>query len=372
MIYWKWLIAVLAAVYTAFLSWESRQAKKDRTKIRHIVHVNGTRGKSTVTRLIDAGLRAGGFRTVCKSTGTLPFLFHTDGTEEEIHRTGPANIREQLKLLHLAAKEEADVLVIECMALEPELQWTCQHRMLKADIGVITNARIDHTDVMGNTREEILDCMMNMLPENGMVFTAEEDLFLRLKVKAESLGSQAELALAEEADDSIDFPENVALAVKVCEWLGVDRETALEGMKTFVRDPYAMQIFNKERFTFINAMSTNDVTSAKIVYEKSAEKYKGKLVILINNREDRPARALEMIRLCKELKPAEVFLLGDQQCALRRYCERKLGETPVRSCRTAEEVPFLWDEPTLMLAVGNIKDEGIRLFDRAKRELGDE
>ena len=198
MINWNGLIVLLVLFYAVFLSRESWQAKKDRKKIKHIVHVNGTRGKSTVTRLIDAGLRAGGFQTVCKSTGTLPFLFHTDGTEEELHRRGPANIREQLELLHLAAKEKADVLVIECMALDPELQWTCQHKMLKADIGVITNARIDHTDVMGNTREEILDCMMNMLPEDGSVFTAEKDLFSRIARKAEMIGSQAELALAED------------------------------------------------------------------------------------------------------------------------------------------------------------------------------
>lgn len=373
MIDWKWLIVLLALFYAAFLSLESWQAKKDRKKIKHIVHVNGTRGKSTVTRLIDAGLRAGGFQTVCKSTGTLPFLFHTDGTEEEVHRRGPANIREQLELLHLAAKENADVLVIECMALDPELQWTCQHKMLKADIGVITNARIDHTDVMGNTREEILDCMMNMLPENGFVFTAEKDLFARLERKAKTLGSFAELALAEDvADigDSIDFPENVALALKVCEHLGVEREKALNGMKKFVRDPYAMKIFHKGNLTFVNAMATNDVTSAEIVYKKSAEKYDGELVILINNREDRPARALEMVRLCKELRPVEILLLGDQQGALRGRCRRELGDIPMRNCKTAEDVPFQWERPVLMLAVGNIKNEGIRLFDRAERELG--
>ena len=107
----------------------------------------------------------------------------------------------------------------------------------------------------------------------------------------------------------------------------------------------------------------------KIVYKKSAEKYAGKLVILINNREDRPARALEMVRLCKELKPAEIVLLGDQQGALRGCCRRELSDVPVRNCKSAEEVPFQWEYPVLMLAVGNIKNEGIRLFDRAEREL---
>ena len=34
------------------------------------IHVNGTRGKSSVTRLIAAGLREGGMRTFAKTTGT--------------------------------------------------------------------------------------------------------------------------------------------------------------------------------------------------------------------------------------------------------------------------------------------------------------
>ena len=38
------------------------------------IHVNGTRGKSSVTRLIAAGLSASGLRTYAKTTGTRPRL----------------------------------------------------------------------------------------------------------------------------------------------------------------------------------------------------------------------------------------------------------------------------------------------------------
>ena len=36
------------------------------------IHVNGTRGKSSVTRLIAAGLRQAGMIACAKTTGTLP------------------------------------------------------------------------------------------------------------------------------------------------------------------------------------------------------------------------------------------------------------------------------------------------------------
>ena len=127
-----------------------------------MVYVNGTRGKSTVTRMIAAGLTAGGHRVLCKTTGTLPIAIHPDGRQELIERKAPANIREQLVYLHKAAKEKADVLVIECMALQPEYQRVSGRNMLRCDVGVITNARLDHMDVMGDTREEVLDCLMEI------------------------------------------------------------------------------------------------------------------------------------------------------------------------------------------------------------------
>lgn len=139
----------LLAVLLAGLLLEQRQALRDRARLEHIVHVNGIRGKSTVTRLIDAGLRAGGLRVFCKTTGTVPMTIGTCGTERPLLRRGRANIKEQLSVLRRAAAEDAQILVVECMAVDPALQAVAQHKMLRADVGVITNVRLDHTAEMG-------------------------------------------------------------------------------------------------------------------------------------------------------------------------------------------------------------------------------
>ena len=65
-------IFILGLAWCLGLWLEGRAAAKSRAALRHVVHVNGTRGKSTVCRLIDAGLRAGGVRVFCKTTGTDP------------------------------------------------------------------------------------------------------------------------------------------------------------------------------------------------------------------------------------------------------------------------------------------------------------
>ena len=98
-------VALIAAAVSAFLLLlllEKRQALIARRKLQHVVHVNGTRGKSSVTRLIEAGLRAGGLRVYGKTTGTLPLARDIAGRERLIRRLGPANVREQLDTLKAA------------------------------------------------------------------------------------------------------------------------------------------------------------------------------------------------------------------------------------------------------------------------------
>ena len=56
------LIVCLLLVCLAVLILEERRAKANRAKLTHVVYVNGIRGKSTTTRLIESGLREGGYK----------------------------------------------------------------------------------------------------------------------------------------------------------------------------------------------------------------------------------------------------------------------------------------------------------------------
>lgn len=367
-------ILLLLPAYAAFLTWEAARARRDRAKLKHVIYVNGTRGKSTVTRMIDAGLRGMGCKVLCKTTGTIPLCIHVDGREDVVERTAPANVREQLTFLHMAAEEGADVLVIECMALDPLLQRISSRRMLRADVGVITNARLDHTDVMGQTREEILDCLMEMLPERGMVFTAERELFAQVRERCETLGSSVELALPEQAAgmEALDFPDNTALALCVCRTLteGSDAQL-LQGIAAFRRDPYALSVHQLGGLRLVNALSANDVESTRLILDRYRGGEEERLILLINNRTDRPARARDMARLCRLIRPDEVWLLGEQQHALANLCRRGRPDLQVRGFAAAEELPLTQaaQSKTLLLAVGNIKNEGVRLVERAKQDM---
>ena len=224
------LILLLLAVCLALLILEDRQVRRDRSELVHVVYVNGIRGKSTVTRMIDGGLRAGGWKVFCKTTGTVPMVIGVDGTARPLVRRGRANISEQVRVLHRAVREGAQILVIECMAVDPALQAVSQHRMVRADIGVITNVRLDHTAEMGPTLEEICDSLSNTIPWNGTLFTADGAFLDQLRTNGRRKNCRVELAQPDSGLPDFDFPENVALALAVCREIGVDRNRALEGI----------------------------------------------------------------------------------------------------------------------------------------------
>lgn len=74
------LILLLLAVCLALLILEDRQVRRDRSELVHVVYVNGIRGKSTVTRMIDRGPggREGGR---CSARPPAPCLWLSGWTE---------------------------------------------------------------------------------------------------------------------------------------------------------------------------------------------------------------------------------------------------------------------------------------------------
>lgn len=369
------LIAMLLVILIG-LGLEQRRTVKDRSKLMHVVYVNGIRGKSSTTRLIDSGLRAGGYRVFSKTTGTVPMTIGVDGVSRPLYRRGRANIKEQLKILHRAARDDAQILVLECMAVDPELQSLSQHRMVRADIGVITNVRLDHTEEMGETLEEICESLSNTIPKDGVLFTADPVFFPQLERNAQRINCRAMLSLADGTEPEIDFPENVALALAVCQHLGVDRSCALEGMTQYQRDPFALSVHRLPGGgVFVNGMSINDPQSTKRVFSGLSEKYgwsNWELVLIINNRPDRGYRTQHMVTVARELSPDRVWLLGTPQATVKKQLLRDGSVGAVTGFRRVKDVPLEQaTDKTVVFAVGNVAGAGHDLMRRI-REVAEE
>ncbi|MGE5676794.1 MAG: poly-gamma-glutamate synthase PgsB [Pseudomonadota bacterium] len=379
--YMEILILLLSIMYIMFLIYEHKSLSEMRKGFRHIVHVNGTRGKSTVCRLIYAGLSAGGLKVFAKTTGTSPRMLYVDGSEHEIRRRGRANIKEQIKTIRKAREQGAEILVLECMAVKPELQELSQQRLVKADIGVITNVRMDHLDEMGRSLDEIAEALSLTIPENGRLFTADTAYSDYFGGIAKRKGS--EVLCAEEAEDGfgeIDFIENVALALRVCQALEVDREAALVGMRGYLKDPGSLRIYKKKNkagssLTFVNALAVNDPQSTmKImdqVFLKSVQPGE-KRVLLINNRGDRLTRLQQFSNFAIQTRNCfdKILICGPQKHLAERSL--KSGGVKADAIRFLNNVAELdkLQEDSAIFAVGNIAGFG-RLLMEYMEEAGD-
>ncbi len=302
-------LALTLLVYFLFvLYWRYRQAAHERNLAAYKVrlHVNGIRGKSTVTRLIAGLLREAGYRTVAKTTGSAAVTIDFDGQDVPIQRRGAANVKEQQDIIASWAPLGAEAMVIECMALQPKYQEWTEKMVLHAHIGVITNVREDHQDVMGETLPEIAVSMAHMCPYNGYLITAEYEPALQavLRREAERRGSQLIVADPSRVSDAeiaqfdyLAFKDNVAIGLAVADLLGLDHDTAVRGMVKAKGDIGVVRLQNVnlrgKPVIWANLFAVNDRESMMIsmqMLEAYCDEKTVKIGIL-NNRYDRERRA---------------------------------------------------------------------------------
>lgn len=272
------------------------------------IHVNGIRGKSTVTRIIAGMLREHGLVTVAKSTGTFAAVINRDGVDEPIHRKGPATILEQIEICKNYVVDDVDALVIECMALKPEYQEVSERMIVRSNIGVITNVREDHQDVMGETLPEIARSLLSTCPENGVLVTSEqnEEILTIMAEVAHSRGSTLVVADPERVSDAevaafdyIAFKENITIALAVADIVGIPRHVAMKGMVDAPPDPGVLRMkelrIGGKRVTWANLFAVNDRESmiAAMVKLDPYMTADTTLVGILNNRADRERRAIQ-------------------------------------------------------------------------------
>ncbi|MDB4859425.1 poly-gamma-glutamate synthase PgsB [Candidatus Marinimicrobia bacterium] len=304
-------------ILVVFGVFESRIHKISLNKIPIRIHVNGTRGKSSVVRLIAAGLRQGGLKTFAKTTGTIPRIINDKGKDLELHRLRSATIGEQIRLIRFFGKKNPDALVIECMAVNPQYQWISERKIVKSTLSVITNVRRDHVDEMGDTIRDIAYSLSNTIPFNSKIFTSEQLSLKFLKKIALKRNSKIIKSSDSSVESSymtkmpyLEHKENVELALSVCMEAGVKREKALAGMLKTIPDPGALLIWNlKNKNKFISAFAANDPDSTFRVWKLINLEEKNKTCFFLNSRNDRRYRTIQLIDLVlNKIKP-DLFII---------------------------------------------------------------
>jgi len=380
------VILIFTIIFFAYGLFEQINHFKKINKIPIRIHVNGTRGKSTTTRLIAAGLRESGLKVLAKTTGTLPRLILEDGTEIPVKRKSAANIKEQMKILSLAAQKKVDALVLECMAVNPENQWISENKMIKSTIGVITNVREDHLEEMGTNLEQIADTLKLTMPNNGTLVTAENVYLSTFQEEANLLNTKLIKVNPNSISNEImekfnymNFKENVSIALKVNQLIGVKKNIALKGMLKAKPDPGALKIYkfshhNKSIF-FVNAFAANDKNSILLIWKKIKKKFNINTIPfigVINSREDRILRSIQLSHLlAKEIILFKLFLVGTSSHFTRKALLK--SKVPINKITNIEKISDpekvlkkvfdSFKREAIIIGFGNTKGMGQKLID---------
>lgn len=379
---------LLCAIFAALVAWgilENYRHRQNLKKIPIRIHVNGTRGKSSVTRLIAAAMREAGLVTCAKTTGTLARMILPDAREVPIFRPAGANVIEQGRIVGAAAAYKSDALVVECMALQPELQALCEFKMVRATHAVITNARPDHLDIMGPTATDVAKALCGMVPPGKVLVTAEKHNLAIIRAACKDRKTRL-ITVDPEAPEGVssedmarlpfgEHPDNVAVALAICKELEIDRDVALRGMAKVRPDPGAyseceLDFFGR-KMVFCNAFAANDPISTEQLWSKANEQHASlrTRIAVFNCRADRPDRSLLLGKEFMQWTPADHVVLMGSGTFLFARCLTQAGFDAGRLVfaegtsidEIFERLVSLVDGSALIVGMGNVGGHGLEL-----------
>ena len=382
------MIIVCLFLIILMIGWLTTEYFIHQCNLAHIpirIHVNGSRGKSSITRLIAAALREKGIKTFAKTTGTFPRMIIDEDTEYPIFRPSRPNIIEQVRIVTFAARNKAKALIIECMALQPHLQSLTELKLIKATHGVITNVRPDHLDIMGPTEKDVALALLGTTPYKAKLFTAEPNYTRQFQKVCKDRDSEfiplKDTDVEEVRDEEmnkfsyVEHKENVALALKVCKSLGVSKEMALRGMWKAAPDfgalsEHKLLLFGRE-IIFINGFAANDPESSEYIWRLALERNKkyGRKIMVINTRADRVDRSRQLGEAIPYWPQAYKFvIIGEWTYQLiRRAVDKGMHPSVFMNAEgmdtewVFEKIIQLSGRSAMIMGIGNIAGMGMEL-----------
>jgi hypothetical protein len=260
------------------------------------------------------------------------------------------------------------------MAVRPDLLWVSEREMLQATIGVITNVRFDHTEVMGRTLDRIAQSLANSVPRRGILVTGDRRFAALFAARCAKLGTRVIVAEngggrvlpfgmipscgpvknAHEGERPPDplcpswLREDIAIALAVTRALGISDEVATRGMERAAPDPGAAAqgraTLGGREIGWIDATAANDPESLDLLAREWAEQARplrttaaghgvsaaghvaGGQICVYNHRFDRPARLATFAASSRVFRASrQILLTGDRPslslaARVRRLC----------------------------------------------------
>jgi hypothetical protein len=320
---WVLGIGIIALAYLLVETVVLRRASRD---IPCRLVVTGTRGKSSLVKVLLAGIRQVEPAAWGKITGDVPLVLAPDGTSRRIARRGPAHLREQAKFLINCRRQRAQCVVVESMAISPE-SMAAEMRLIRPTMVIVTNVRDDHRETLGDDRDQQRTAYLAALPRGCRWLTLDPDLLaFRARSKRYPLPEFVSAGdVVRGRGESIDvIPEISATAEAALDLLGWNSEPvrrALQAAAIQAVAPPRRVLFLGREFTLLDAFSANDPLSLSGLWEKWRREGGdvSNWSVLLNTRADRPLRTRQFCRwLADRGGIDEIFVAGSHRWAAAR------------------------------------------------------
>lgn len=315
----------------------------------------GTRGKSGTERLKAALFHALGYEVLSKTTGCEAMVIHSAPgiTPREIFLYRPydkASIWEQRDVLRLASRMGVQVMLWECMALNPRFVEILSLEWMKDDLATVTNCYPDHEDLQGPAGRDVAETISRFVPRDTVVLTSELEMTPILRQRAKEQRSRC-VPVADRTAELIpsdllarfpyrEHPRNIALVARMAEEFGIDQEFAIVAMADHVvPDVGSLKIFpttsyRGRRFIYINGHSANERTGFLNNWNRTGMGDFDPLANrgtwaggVINNRDDRVPRSRVFAAIVAGDVAAHVLvLIGTNLNGFTGYLRQSLGE----------------------------------------------
>jgi gamma-polyglutamate synthase len=271
------VLLVLFAAWILFLAVEHLRLERHRGAIPLRIAVTGTRGKTSVARLLASVLREDGRAVLAKTTGSEAKYVLPDGSEEEIHRLGAPSIIEQKRLLARGAGLGVDAVVAEIMSVHAENHEVEAQRILQPHLVLVTNFRVDHVEAQGRTRDEVASILALDVPSGSRALVPRREWEERFATLVEGRGGEVDSVppgVAQPPSGCGEFAHNLDLVWEAARQLGVADEVIREGICRSTGDLGALKAWTYRKgeagaeWLLVNAFAANDPDSTLHILDR--------------------------------------------------------------------------------------------------------
>lgn len=302
------------------------------------VLVSGSRGKSSIVRLLYAAMQAAGLRTYARITGVIPRELGPEGSRT-ISRSAGAHVEEMRWWLRLLPAS-AQAIVLENSAITAEFQ-DLGGRWLRPDVSVLANTLPDHQELWGPGGDDAVRVLVAGIPERGRVVLPaglQSDQFLMellRRRRCQLVFAEPARAVAEEYRDI-----NLGLALATLGQLGLATAPALQAMLAVPADRYDFHIALCGGAQVAMAFSANDITSTRMLFE-SLKWTPDETRLIYNHRADRPGRLKSFVDWLGQTRWREVLVIGDKprvRPGFGRYLDIKNAQELMRLFKPGDRI----------------------------------